>query len=44
MKVAGIFYERPAGEFKWRAQKTVRSTLPTATESKIPTVDMSKPK
>ncbi len=43
IKVGGIFYSRPGGEFKWRAQNTVRSTLPTATESKTPTLDTSKP-
>ncbi|MSQ47067.1 MAG: hypothetical protein EXR78_01570 [Deltaproteobacteria bacterium] len=42
-KVGGIFYSRPSGEFRWRGQSTARTSLPTANQSTIPTLDRSKP-
>ena len=51
LTVAGTFYDRPAGEFKWRAQRAARSagqkasadTPANRTDSPGPEVDTSEP-
>jgi hypothetical protein len=51
LSAAGIFYDHPAGEFEWRAQRTARSAHPedsagtpaNRTGSSSPEVDTSEP-